>query len=99
MLYMSQKNPYKNKFDNFIRYSSLSFEMMAIIGAATFGGYKIDQWMGNDFNGFTLGLMIFSVVIAIVYGTRSLLKRGGRPKSGDGRWKKEVGSRKTEDGS
>ena len=72
---MNQKKSRKNKLDDFIRYSSLGFEMMAIIGVGTFGGYKIDQWMKNDFKGFTLGLMIFSVVLAIVYGTRSLLKK------------------------
>jgi len=74
---MSQKkknNP-KNKFDNFVRYSSLGFEMMAIIGGLTFLGYKIDQWMKNEFKGFTLGLMILGVVIAIIHGTRSLLKK------------------------
>ena len=72
---MNQKNPRKNKFDDFIRYSSLGFEMMAIIGAGTFGGYKIDQWMKNEFKGFTLGLMILSVILAIIYGTRNLLKK------------------------
>ena len=72
---MNQKKSRKNKLDDFIRYSSLGFEMMAIIGVGTFGGYKIDQWMKNDFKGFTLGLMIFSVVLAIIYGTRSLLKK------------------------
>ncbi len=77
---MNQKNPHKNKFDNFIRYSSLGFEMMAIIGAGTFGGYKIDQWMENKFKVFTLGLMVLSVVVAIVYGARSLLKKGGGQK-------------------
>lgn len=54
--------------------------MMVIIGAGTFGGYKIDQWMNNEFKGFTFGLMVFSVVIAIVYGTRSLLKKGNNLK-------------------
>ncbi|MBK6285691.1 MAG: AtpZ/AtpI family protein [Draconibacterium sp.] len=72
---MDQKNQYKNKFDNFIRYSSLGFEMMAIIGIGTFGGYKIDQWMSNNFKAFTLGLMVLSVILAIIYGTRSLLKK------------------------
>jgi hypothetical protein len=72
---MNHQNNYKNKFDNFIRYSSLGFEMMAIIAAGTFGGYKIDQWMKNDFKGFTLGLMILSVIMAIFYATRNLLKR------------------------
>ena len=65
----------KKNFDTFVQYSSLGFEMMAIIGIGTFGGYKIDQWMKNDFKAFTLGFMILSVVIAIFYGIRSLLKK------------------------
>lgn len=74
---MNQKLPNKpkKKLDNFIRYSSLGFEMMAIIGGFTFLGYKIDQWMQNSFKAFTLGLMILSVVVAIIHGTRSLLKK------------------------
>ena len=74
---MNQKLPNnsKNKFDNFIRYSSLGFEMMAIIGGFTFLGYKIDEWMGNQFRGFTLGLMVLGVIGALVYSTRRLLKK------------------------
>ncbi|PIF06633.1 MAG: hypothetical protein CSA36_00585 [Draconibacterium sp.] len=70
-----KKNSNKKSFDNFIRYSGLGFEMMAIIGGFTFLGYKIDQWMKNDFKGFTLGLMVFSVIVAIIYGTKNLLKK------------------------
>jgi len=65
----------KNRFDNFIRYSSLGFEMMAIIGIFTFVGYKIDQWLKNEFRIATLVLMIFSVIIAILYGIKGLLKK------------------------
>ena len=75
---MNRKKLSKNKFDNFISYSTLGFEMMAIIGLGTYGGYKIDQWMGNEFKGFTLGLMILSVVLAIIYGTRNLLKKNNK---------------------
>ncbi|MCG6188166.1 AtpZ/AtpI family protein [Maribellus maritimus] len=74
MNHQKQNKP-KKKLDNFIRYSSLGFEMMAIIGIFTFLGYKIDQWMKNEFKGFTLGLMVFSVIVAIIYGTRNLLKK------------------------
>jgi len=70
-----QKNNKRKGLKNFIRFSSLGFEMMVIIGLGTFLGYKIDQWMENEFKGFTLGLMILSVVLAIFYGTRSLLKK------------------------
>lgn len=65
----------KNRFDNFIRYSSLGFEMMAIIGIFTFAGYKTDQWLKNEFRITTLVLMIFSVIIAILYGVKGLLKK------------------------
>ena len=73
MKHQNQNNP--KKTDSFLRYSNLGFEMMVIIGLGTFGGYKIDQWMENEFKGFTLGLMIFSVVVAIIYGIRNLLKK------------------------
>ena len=65
----------KKEFDNFIRYSSLAFEMMGIIALGTFAGFKIDQWMENEFKAFTLALMIISVIAAILYGTRNLLKK------------------------
>jgi F0F1-type ATP synthase assembly protein I len=65
----------KNKFDSFIRYSGLAFEMMGIIALGTFLGFKIDQWMENEFKGFTLGLMLLSVIGSVIYGTRNLLKK------------------------
>ena len=48
--------------------------MMAIIGVFTFLGYKIDQWMHNEFKGFTLALVIFGVVASIVYGVKNILR-------------------------
>jgi hypothetical protein len=68
-------NRQKPRLDSFIRYSSLGFEMMAIIGILTFAGYKTDQWLNNDFKGFTLVFMVVSVVLAVLYGMRGLLKK------------------------
>ena len=68
-----QKN--RKKFDSFIRYSALGFEMMSMIVIGTFAGYKIDQWLDNEFKGFTLGLMIISVIGAIIYSIRNILKK------------------------
>lgn len=65
----------KSDFNNFIRYSSLGFEMMAIIGVFTFVGYKIDQWMKNEFLAFTFGLMVLSAILAVVYAIRRLMKK------------------------
>ncbi len=82
---MQNKKPLTSKKNNsFIRYSSLGFEMMAIIGGFTFLGYKIDQWMNNEFKGFTLALVIFGVIVSIIYGARNMLKQDNKsekPKS------------------
>ncbi len=67
-------NP-KKKVDSFIKYSSLGLEMAGIIGLGTLGGYKLDQWLGNEFKAFTLILMILSVIVSIIYGTKNLLKK------------------------
>lgn len=72
---MKQKQNKRKGFDTFIRYSSLGFEMMAIIGLGTFLGFKIDQWMENEFKAFTFGLMIISVIASILFGARNLLKK------------------------
>jgi hypothetical protein len=49
--------------------------MMVIIAAGTFLGYKIDQWMSNEFKGFTLVFLVLSVIGSIFYATRNLLKK------------------------
>ncbi|MEL7587646.1 MAG: AtpZ/AtpI family protein [Prolixibacteraceae bacterium] len=65
----------KKKLDQFIRYSSLAFEMMAIMAAGVFAGYKIDHWLDLSFPAFTLALMILSVTGAIYYAIRNFLKK------------------------
>jgi hypothetical protein len=72
---LQKPNNKKKGVDDFIRYSNLGFEMVAIIAIGTFAGYKIDDWMKNEFRGFTLGLLIVSVVLSIFYGVRNLLKK------------------------
>ena len=64
----------KKKFDNYIRYSSLAFEMAAIMAIGVFAGFKIDGWLNLSFPVFTLMLMIFSVVAAIYHAIKNFLK-------------------------
>ena len=63
----------KKQFDDFIRYSSLAFEMMIIMGIGVWLGVKIDQWLNMSFPAFTLGLMILSVIGAIYHAIRKFL--------------------------
>jgi F0F1-type ATP synthase assembly protein I len=63
----------KKKLDDFIRYSSLAFEMIAIMGIGTFSGVILDKWLDLSFPAITLGLMILSVVGAIYHAIRKFL--------------------------
>ena len=63
----------KKKFDDFIRYSSLAFEMIAIMGIGTFAGVKMDQWLDLSFPAFTLLLMVLSTAGAIYHAIRKFL--------------------------
>ncbi|HEX7583930.1 MAG TPA: AtpZ/AtpI family protein [Prolixibacteraceae bacterium] len=72
---MNQNNSQKPKkqIDNFIRYSSLAMEMMVIMGAGVWLGFKIDHWLELSFPAFTLGLMILSVIGAVYYAIRKFI--------------------------
>ena len=63
----------KKKLDDFIRYSNMAFEMIAIMGIGTWSGILIDGWLKLDFPVFTLVLMILSVVGAIYNAVRKFI--------------------------
>jgi len=63
----------KKKLDDFIRYSNMAFEMIAIMGIGTWSGILIDDWLELGFPVFTLVLMILSVVGAIYNAIRKFI--------------------------
>ena len=67
----SQKS--KKKLDDFIRYSNLAFEMIAIMAIGTAAGWALDHWLEWKFPVFTLVFMILSVVGAIYQAVRKFL--------------------------
>ncbi|MFA5970844.1 MAG: AtpZ/AtpI family protein [Lentimicrobiaceae bacterium] len=74
----SKSKPEKNKrlpLENYARYSSLAFQMFAIIGLGIFGGVKLDQWLKIGFPVFTVLLSIISVAAAIYTAVKDLLKK------------------------
>jgi F0F1-type ATP synthase assembly protein I len=58
----------------YARYSSIAFQMMAIILAGVFGGIKLDAWVNIGFPVFTVVLSLLSVFFAIYFVVRDLLK-------------------------
>lgn len=73
IMIQSKNHKPRKQIDNFIRYSGLAFEMIAIMGMGVFMGIKIDQWLMLTFPAFTLGFMILSVAGAIYHAIRKFL--------------------------
>lgn len=66
---MEEKNSSKKEkssaLNGYIKYSSLGFQMIAIIGIFTFAGYKIDASRGSITPLFTAFLSLTGVVLAM----------------------------------
>ena len=60
--------------ESYARYSSLAFQMFAIIGLGIYGGVKLDQWLVPGFPVFTVLLALISVAAAIYTAVKDLLR-------------------------
>jgi F0F1-type ATP synthase assembly protein I len=72
---MEKPKKAKKQFDNFIKYSSLGIQMLVIIIAGVFGGYKLDTMMNNSFPWFLLSLSTLALVVAIYHAVKDFLRK------------------------
>ena len=68
----------KKYLDNYARYSSIALQMIVIILIGVFGGIKLDEWLSMQFPVFTVIFSILSVIVAMYYVTKDLIKAGGK---------------------
>ncbi|MFW5805418.1 MAG: AtpZ/AtpI family protein [Bacteroidales bacterium] len=61
---MTKQKNNKNRFKNYLRFTTIVWEMLVIIGAGTWGGVEIDKGRDADFPLFTVILSLLSVFIA-----------------------------------
>jgi ATP synthase protein I len=64
----------KSALNDYGRYSSLAFQMIAIILAGVFGGIKLDKIVRWEFPVFTLVLTILAVFMSIYYAVKDLIR-------------------------
>jgi F0F1-type ATP synthase assembly protein I len=64
----------KQQLNSYARYSGMGLQMLVIIMAGVFGGYKLDQWLHTG-PLLIIILSIISVVISIYSVTRDLLRK------------------------
>jgi len=55
----------ENPYSSYARYWGMAVQMILIISAGSFGGYKLDDWLNFSFPIFTLVLSLSSVTLAI----------------------------------
>ena len=70
MMSLNKKNPP----NNYLKYSSIAFQMAIIIFGSTFGGVKLDEYLKWNFPIFTLVFSILGVVLAIYFSIRDFIK-------------------------
>jgi hypothetical protein len=76
---MDQKNQNElqkksKNLGNYARYSSLAFQMIAILGLGVWGGIKLDSLLNMSFPLFTVILSFVSVLLAIYSGLKDFLR-------------------------
>jgi F0F1-type ATP synthase assembly protein I len=64
----------KQQLNSYARYSGMGLQMLVIILAGVFGGYKLDQWLHTG-PLLIIILSIISVIISIYSVTRDLLRK------------------------
>lgn len=70
----NQKKNQKN-LNSYLRYSSLAFEMIAILLLFVFGGLKLDEWLETPNKPFTIILSIVGVAMTLVYALKELFRK------------------------
>ena len=65
----------QKQFNAYAKYSSLAIQMMLIIGIGTYGGFRLDKYLGWRFPLFTVVLSLLSVGFSIWYAVKDLLKK------------------------
>ena len=68
------KSDPKKNLDPYDRYSSMAFQMLVIILAGVFGGFKIDQWLHTR-PVFTVILSLIAVFLSIYFMVKDLLRK------------------------
>ncbi|MBN1143703.1 MAG: AtpZ/AtpI family protein [Bacteroidales bacterium] len=59
---------------SYAKYSSLAFQMVAIILIGVFGGIKLDRWLEFGFPVFTVVLSLLATGLAVYYGIKDFLR-------------------------
>jgi F0F1-type ATP synthase assembly protein I len=72
---MNPQNQKNRPLHKYAYYTSIAFQMLAIILLCTYAGVKLDAWIETRIPVFTIILSLSGVIIAIYQVTRDLIKK------------------------
>ena len=72
----SQKQLSKKKsFNQYVKYSAMGFQLIAIVLLAVYAGIKLDEWFHFKFPVMKLSLSLLSVILGIYWMIKSLINK------------------------
>lgn len=71
---MEKQDEKKKLLENYAKYTTIALQMIVIILAGVFGGIQLDKLVNWETPVFTIILTILSVIFAIYYVTKDLLR-------------------------
>ncbi|MEO1652836.1 MAG: AtpZ/AtpI family protein [Bacteroidota bacterium] len=66
--------PKRKSLNNYVKFSGMAFQMIAVIGLFVWGGMQLDAYFQLSFPAFLVGLSLTGVLIAMLQIIRSLPK-------------------------
>ena len=70
-----KENDLKPKVNNYARYSSMVFQLAAVIGLGVWGGRKLDQYLELKFPAFTLVFLFIAIFGGMYWTVKDLVKK------------------------
>ncbi len=64
----------RKEVNNYLRFSGLAFQMLAVIGGFTYLGYRIDGWQEHRIPVWTLVLSLLSIGAALYHFIRTVAR-------------------------
>ncbi|MBP7102268.1 MAG: AtpZ/AtpI family protein [Bacteroidales bacterium] len=72
---MDKKNKLHESSSDYLKYTGLAFQMLAVILLFVIGGIKLDEYLHMSFPVFTVVLSLTGVILGTYVGVKDFLKK------------------------
>lgn len=69
------EKPEKNPYHNYVKYSTIAFQMGITLFGFAYGGVKLDEYLNIEFPAFTIFLTLAGLALAMYFTLKDLIKK------------------------